>query len=489
MSSGRIDPDVLNFLRRAHRLLDDSKDPGGAVAGAEAEEEGDEAAVRTEQMRAEVVLTVVEQLNGQELNCARHVFGSVALARVLKAATDAQRSRIVSPLLSQIDPAALLSDKYASHVVEEIIALAARPESAVDPEAGLAHVLVEFAERLATTAPGGTVPLVTSMRDKHATYAVRALFRVLAGRPFAPRGAEPSAKPEQRWSGGGAPSSGPADASAQEAPRASVPAAFTAALALAADAVLSIKGDEGVRQLYSHTVASPALSELLEALPAGSAQLDALIGALLKWPENDRGVSKEAAKDSKGKGKDGKGKDAGKDAGAAGAPAPPWETVEWVSGLAHEPTGSRTLEAVLTASAAVWWGRVYSVFRGQLSTMVGLLTYARYSFTCFCVCKKQSSLYYPPPIRITHTTTILLRDFCAIYAFPPTLPLYTIHHTLLVVTISCKDQWASSIYLSTYLHYLSIYLFVWMAVGENRRGLHGSDRLAHLTLSTGTPSM
>jgi len=66
------------------------------------------------------------------------------------------------------------------------------------------------------------------------------------------------------------------------------------------------------------------------------------------------------------------------------------------------------------------------------------LAYTRYSFTCFCVSKNQSSLYYPMPICITHTTVILLRDFCAIYDLPPTLPGYAIHHTILVKTISCK---------------------------------------------------
>ena len=44
----------------------------------------------------------------------------------------------------------------------------------------------------------------------------------------------------------------------------------------------------------------------------------------------------------------------------------------------------------------------------------------------------------PPPIRITNTTAIRLRDFCAVYILPPALPLYAIHHTILVMTISCN---------------------------------------------------
>jgi len=46
----------------------------------------------------------------------------------------------------------------------------------------------------------------------------------------------------------------------------------------------------------------------------------------------------------------------------------------------------------------------------------------------------------PPPICITHTTAILMRDFCAIYDLPPTLPVDAIHHTILVMTISCKGS-------------------------------------------------
>jgi len=46
----------------------------------------------------------------------------------------------------------------------------------------------------------------------------------------------------------------------------------------------------------------------------------------------------------------------------------------------------------------------------------------------------------PPPICITHTTAILLRDFCAMYDLPPTLPFEAIHHTILIMLISCKGQ-------------------------------------------------
>ena len=59
-------------------------------------------------------------------------------------------------------------------------------------------------------------------------------------------------------------------------------------------------------------------------------------------------------------------------------------------------------------------------------------------FYLFVFVQKSIILAFTPPIRITHTTAILLRDSCAIYDLPPTLPLYAIHHTILVMTISCK---------------------------------------------------
>jgi len=46
----------------------------------------------------------------------------------------------------------------------------------------------------------------------------------------------------------------------------------------------------------------------------------------------------------------------------------------------------------------------------------------------------------PPPICMTWTTAILLRDFCAIYDLPPTLPVEAVHYTILVMAISCKGQ-------------------------------------------------
>jgi len=59
-------------------------------------------------------------------------------------------------------------------------------------------------------------------------------------------------------------------------------------------------------------------------------------------------------------------------------------------------------------------------------------------FHLFLCVEDSIILSVTPPISIAHTTAILLRGFCAVYDLPPNLPLYAIHHRLLVMTISCK---------------------------------------------------
>ena len=73
--------------------------------------------------------------------------------------------------------------------------------------------------------------------------------------------------------------------------------------------------------------------------------------------------------------------------------------------------------------------------RGGDGSVIGLYKIVFHLFLCV-----QESIIplLPPPIRITHTTAIRLRDFCAIYDLHPTLPVYAIHHTILAVAISCK---------------------------------------------------
>jgi len=50
----------------------------------------------------------------------------------------------------------------------------------------------------------------------------------------------------------------------------------------------------------------------------------------------------------------------------------------------------------------------------------------------------------PPPTCNTYPGAIVLDARCAIYAPPPTLPVYAIHHTISVMAILCKGQAACS---------------------------------------------
>jgi len=69
------------------------------------------------------------------------------------------------------------------------------------------------------------------------------------------------------------------------------------------------------------------------------------------------------------------------------------------------------------------------------------LAFTRYSHLCLRV-QESSIPLLPLSIRIAHTTAIRWRDFCAIYdpppPPPPILPVDAIHHTILVMTISCN---------------------------------------------------
>jgi len=46
----------------------------------------------------------------------------------------------------------------------------------------------------------------------------------------------------------------------------------------------------------------------------------------------------------------------------------------------------------------------------------------------------------PPSSCAAHTVAILLQYYCALYNAPPTALLYAIHHTILLMAISCKGQ-------------------------------------------------
>jgi len=73
------------------------------------------------------------------------------------------------------------------------------------------------------------------------------------------------------------------------------------------------------------------------------------------------------------------------------------------------------------------------------------LACTRYCFTSKLECGSPSSVYYPSPTCKAYAIAVLLDAHCAIYAPPPTPDFYTIHHTLLVMEISCKGQHPQSL--------------------------------------------
>jgi len=81
---------------------------------------------------------------------------------------------------------------------------------------------------------------------------------------------------------------------------------------------------------------------------------------------------------------------------------------------------------------------VLNVAPRAAGALVRDLAYTRYSFTCCCGCKNQSSLHWPRPFALP----TLLQYYCTSFAQyknpPPALPLYGVHYSLSAMTISCK---------------------------------------------------
>jgi len=78
---------------------------------------------------------------------------------------------------------------------------------------------------------------------------------------------------------------------------------------------------------------------------------------------------------------------------------------------------------------------VFASFRSSCA-----LALTGYCFTSRTYCGSQSALYGLPPTCNAYPIAILLQAYCAIYAPPPTLLVYAIHHTILVMEMSCKGQ-------------------------------------------------
>jgi len=70
---------------------------------------------------------------------------------------------------------------------------------------------------------------------------------------------------------------------------------------------------------------------------------------------------------------------------------------------------------------------------------LGLFTRPRYSFTSSIV-HESVVLSFFRPAWIVHIVAILMHDYRAVYDPPSTSLVYAMHHTILVITISCKGQ-------------------------------------------------
>jgi len=68
------------------------------------------------------------------------------------------------------------------------------------------------------------------------------------------------------------------------------------------------------------------------------------------------------------------------------------------------------------------------------------LAFTRYCFTSRLMCTNQPSLHPPTPTCIAHPGAQLMHEHWEVYDSPSISLVYAIHHTLLVITISCKGQ-------------------------------------------------
>ena len=76
-------------------------------------------------------------------------------------------------------------------------------------------------------------------------------------------------------------------------------------------------------------------------------------------------------------------------------------------------------------------------------------------------------LLLPPPTYKAYPIAILVHDHCAIYAPPPIPPSYTMHHTKLVMAISCKGQDAVDkrvAHVALVLMYMYVCMYVCMYI-------------------------
>jgi len=75
-----------------------------------------------------------------------------------------------------------------------------------------------------------------------------------------------------------------------------------------------------------------------------------------------------------------------------------------------------------------------------LALVYCILAFTRYCFTSKLYCGSQSSFYCPPQLRSLPYCNTIARLLRNKRPPPPTPPVYSIHHTILVMAIYCKGQ-------------------------------------------------
>jgi hypothetical protein len=244
----RLDADVFAFLRRADNLLEQSSADDGRDA--------------------EIIENIVAQVHGHELSAARHVFASQTLQRAIASADTAHLVTLATPLFGARHAMAALTDKYASHVVEALLgqvlpSLQHASATWKDSEPSLAARLVSLVDVL---LENDARALLTAMRDRYATHAVRTMLRVLSGR-------QPSTAAAGAGGGGGGRSGGQpyhshgSAAVPAEPARVPVPPAFSAAVLRVCEALASTGQAARWWSLTYHASAAPVVHGLLLAWP------------------------------------------------------------------------------------------------------------------------------------------------------------------------------------------------------------------------------
>ena len=80
------------------------------------------------------------------------------------------------------------------------------------------------------------------------------------------------------------------------------------------------------------------------------------------------------------------------------------------------------------------------------------LAFTRYCFILKVYCGSLSSLYCPAPTCNAYPFAMLLHDYWTLYKPPLTSLLYALHHSTLVITISCKGQYIPHTHTFTHIH-------------------------------------